>query len=72
MPKSYPEIERRTLELLRAGPMRQVDIVDSFPMELYIVVGHAVRNLDAQGLIAREKCGQTKRVWLKEDSDEEG
>ena len=66
------EIERRIVELLRGGPMRQVDIVDAFPGELYVDVGRVVRDMDARGVVMREKCGQTKRVWLKEDSDEEG
>lgn len=65
MPKSYSEIEQRILELLATAPMRQTDIVDAFPMELYIDVGHAVRSLDAQGLVTREKCGHTKMVKLK-------
>ena len=62
----HDEIERRILALLRTAPMRQVDIVDAFPGELYIDVGRVVRDMDARGLVARDKCGQTKMVRLNE------
>ena len=65
MPKTYPDIENAILTLLRAAPMKQVEIVDRFAPERYIEVGHAVRSLDAQGLVEREKCGATYMVRLK-------
>ena len=66
MPKTYPDIEKRIIELLHVAPMRQVEIADRFPGELYIDVGHAVRSLAARGLIEREKAGATYIVRVKE------
>lgn len=62
-----PSIETRILELLRVSPMRQVDIVDAFPMTVYMDVGRAVRDLDRRGLITREKSGTTYIVRLKQE-----
>ena len=69
MPKTYPDIENAILALLRAAPMKQVEIVDRFPLNRYLEVGHAVRSLDAQGLVEREKCGATYMVRIREHED---
>lgn len=60
-------IKTRIIELLRTGPMRQVDIVDAFSLDLYIDIGAAIRELDRRGLITREKSGNSYIVRLKGD-----
>lgn len=62
----YPAIETHIIELLRTGPMRQVDIVDAFALDQYLIVGATVRDMARRGLIAREKSGSTYIVRLKE------
>ena len=61
---SYEEIERRITALLQVAPMLQKDIVDALPMELYIDVGRVIRDMDARGLVQREKSGNSKMVTL--------
>lgn len=62
------EIEAHIIELLRSGPMKQVDIVDALPLELYINVGRVIRDMDARGVVRREPCLPTKMVYLITDS----
>lgn len=57
-------IESRIIELLRAGPMRQTEIVDAFPFDMYLIVGKVVRDMDRRGLITREKAGRSYLVSL--------
>ena len=52
--------------LHKSGPMLQTEIVDAFPMPLYIDVGNAVRALAGSGAIKREKHGSTYLVRLPE------
>ena len=67
---SREEIERRIVALLQNGPMLQKDIVDALPMELYIDVGRVVRDMDARGLVRREKRGNSKLVeWIRPAND---
>lgn len=66
MPKSFPDIEKRILELLLSGPIRQVDIVDAFPLDAYLAVGRTIRDMAARGLIDREKAGATYIVTRKD------
>lgn len=59
-------VEQQIVALLRSGPMKQVDIVDAFPLDMYMVVAKVVRDMDARGIVVREKCGSTKMVTLAE------
>ena len=68
MPKAFPDLERGIVDLLHSGRMRQVDIVNSFPQDRYLDVGHAVRALAARGVVEREKCGATYWVRLRNEN----
>lgn len=59
------EMETRITSMLQAGGMKQTDIVDAFPMDQYIDVGHVLRDMEKRGLVQREKLGSTKMVTLK-------
>lgn len=65
----YPEIERNILAILRDGPMRQCEIADRLPLELYIQVGYVMRDMAARGVITREKAGPTYIVSLNTQKD---
>lgn len=58
------EIEQRIIDLLLNGPMRQCDIVNALPMDLYIQVGRVIRDMDNRGVVRRELCCPTKMVEL--------
>ena len=58
--------EQQILALLRTGPMLQKDIVAALPAKLYIYAGNAIRDMDARGLIRREKQGSTYIVTRME------
>ena len=60
------DIERCIIALLWAGPVLQKDIVAALPAKLYLVVGKVIRDMDARGLIRREKHKHTNIVALTE------
>lgn len=68
--KDFAAIETRILAFLRSGPMKQTDIVDAFPLNQYMDVGDAVRNLARRGAITRERCGST--YWVTLPGNQEG
>lgn len=61
------EVEARVLTLLRAGPVRQCDISDHVPQTYYSDIGYVMRDLDARGIVTREKSGGTYVVRLREN-----
>lgn len=64
--KLYADIEAQIVGILRPGPMRQCEIADRLPMELYVEVGHVIRDMAARGIITREKSGASYMVRLGE------
>ena len=67
MPKPCPDLEQQILVLLRTGPMFQKDIMAALPMDRYMDVGPTVRDMEARGIVSRERRPPTYWVTLKED-----
>ena len=67
MLRPCPDLEQPILSLLRTGPMLQKDIVAALPMDRYVDVGPAMRDLERRGIVTREKRGSTYMVVLRED-----
>ena len=67
MPKPCPVIEQGIVAILRAGPVKQAEMGDYFPLDRYLDVSQTVRSMAARGVITREKCGATYLVRLSDN-----